>query len=475
MSKPFFDRFPGDPDLLRPLVGPNRRRAWDLLLKLHDDYFGPDAPPPPDEGFKRRNIVVAIENFLLNSSAWVADDDDHPAENTYQQASVLLSRLLRTGWLIEKRTGVRYFIEMNEPVSAFLEHLKQFAEEGPQYIGADVLMIHNTMNQVEANPVAQASAFSRAALDARRVISKLKTTRVKVRDLMASLANEAETHAFVKGFFQDYVTGIFIADYRELRTKNHPLRGRDDILRIVSDLRDDPEKRELLREGYASFMRNTDKHSIEEAMDRDFERFRRFEEVESHLDRLDHSITRAVRQGTSFISYNLRTRGRLEKLLEQAAQVIPQAVAPGEKVTTAWAPGWLFNEADLRQPRVPAPPRPRAVISKREPTPTERALWELHRTMVRNREVSKRQIEEFLSNQMKDRSQLSSDEFHLTSVNDLVVYGALVRSAVASTHNRKGHPFTASIPGLKITLVKGDFTDNEYFKSPRFTVEWGKH
>lgn len=474
MSKPFFNRFPGDPDIFRPLVGTNRRRAWELLLKLHEDYFGPDAPPPPDEGFRRRNITVAIENFLLNSAAWVPDDDDQSAENAYQMAGTLLSRLLETGWLTEKRIGVRYFIEMSEPVAAFLEHLKQFAEEGPQYIGADVLMIHNTMTQVEANPVAQASAFSRSALDARRVISKLKTTRVKVRDLMATLANESETHAFVKGFFQSYVTDIFIADYKELRTKNHPLRGRDDILRIVSDLRDDPEKRKLLSEGYMAFMRNADRNSVDEAMDRDFERFRRFEEVESHLDRLDQSITRAIRQGTSFISYNLRTRGRLESLLEQAAKVLPQTVAPGEKVLTAWAPGWMFYEGDLRQPRTPAPPKPRAVISKRQPTPEELAMWDLHRTMVRNREVSRRQIEEFLTVQMKDRPLLNSDDFSLSSVNDLVVYGALVRSAVASTHNRKGHPFTASIPGLKITLVKGTNTDNEYFKSPRFVVEWGK-
>lgn len=474
MSKPLFDRFPGDADLLRPLTGANRRRVWDLLLKLHDEYFGPDAPPPPDEGFRRREITLGIENFLLNSSAWVPEEGAETNIPTVVQANLLLSRLIDTGWLNEKRTGVRYFIEMSEQVSAFLEHIKQFADEGPQYIGADVLMIHNTINQVEANPVGQAGAFSRAALDARRVISKLKTTRVRVRDLMSSLANESETQAFVKGFFEDYITGIFIADYRELRTKNHPLRGRDDILRVVADLRDEPALRAQLREGYVGFMHGRDNAAIDEAMERDFERFRRFEEVESHLDRLDASITRAVRQGTSFISYRLRTRGRLETLLEQAASAIPRAVAPGEPVMTAWAPGWLFSESDLRQPRVPAPPKPRAVISKRAPTREERALWELHRAMVRNREVSRRQIEDFLTRQMKDRPKVHSDDFELESINDLVVYGALLRSAVASTHSRKGHSFTASISALKISLVKDEQTDNDFFTSPRFIVEWGK-
>jgi hypothetical protein len=469
-----FERFPEEHDLFRPLTGPNRRRLWELLMDLYEGFFGPDAPPSPEEGYRRREIVLAVENFLLRHESWI-DEDEAPDQSLSGRANFILYRLIATGWLQEERIGVRNFIVMSRNVGGMLEALRGFAETGPQFVSGQVQMIHNTLRATEANPKEQAAAFSAAALEARHLVSTLNNTGVRVREVMALLGQEATTAGYVQAFFTDYIEKLYIRDYRELNTRNHPLRNQDDILRIVSDLRDDPDRRVLLADGYRKMLGNPDDEQLQAAMERDFARFRRFEDIGTHLSRLDSSITRAIRQATAYITYQLRTRGRIETLLRQASQAVATAAEAGHEIQTTWAPGHLFSQEALREPRAMRPPAERALIKRRTPTPEERALWMLHRVMARNREVSRRQIVEFLQRKVGDRGKSSSDELTIESVNDLVVFAALGRAALVrsmTTGRVRNDGLTSAIPGLKLRLESGEFTENEFLKATRFVVEW---
>lgn len=67
-----FERLPDR--LFAPLSSANRHRYWDLLCRLHDKRFGPDAPLPPSIGFSVREIVQDIEDGLLVQDLWEAED-----------------------------------------------------------------------------------------------------------------------------------------------------------------------------------------------------------------------------------------------------------------------------------------------------------------------------------------------------------------------------------------------------------------
>ena len=469
-----FDRFPETHDLFRPLTGVNRRRLWELLIGLYDDFFGPDAAPPPDEGYRRREVVLAIENFLIRHESWI-DEDEDADQSLSGRANALLNRLVATGWLQEERIGVRNFVVMSRNAAGLLENLKTFADSGPQFVSGQVQMIHNTLRAAEQDPKEQAAAFSAAALEARRLVSTLNNTGVRVREVMSLISREASTAGYIRAFFTDYVENLYIRDYRELNSRNHPLRNQDDILRIVSDLRDDPERNALLVEGYRKMLGGPDEATLRSTLERDFSRFRRFEDIGAHLDRLDASITRAIRQATAYITYQLRTRGRIESLLRQAAQSLIAAAGHGHEIQTTWAPGALFSQEALREPRSLRVPPERALIRRRQPTPEEKALWQLHRAMVRNREVSRRQIVDFLQRKLGPGGRASSDELAIDSVNDLVVFAALGRAALARSIGG-GRPrndgITGAIPGLRLSLVPDEFTDNDFLRAPRFDVEW---
>src|SRR5690606_9835604 len=128
--------------LFRPLAAQNRRLYWDLLLHLYEEFFGADAPPPPEDGWLFRAVTAEIERFV-STRAWVQADDEDVAEGSGSRASVVLRTLLESGWIQEERIGVRSFLAMHPTVQKFLELLKQFAEEGPQFIGGKVQLIVN--------------------------------------------------------------------------------------------------------------------------------------------------------------------------------------------------------------------------------------------------------------------------------------------------------------------------------------------
>lgn len=463
-----FDRVPGD--VLRPLSGPNRRRMWALLVDLYQEFFGPDAMLAPEHGFTHREITQAVERYLISHPGWEEEGID-PLTPLIVRANGILDKLLDTGWLKIYRLGVRNFISMGQEVGKFLEHLIQYADEGPADIGGSILMIHNTLKEAGRDPEGQAPAFRRAAKEARELIGTLTHTHVRVREVMASLSAETTTAGYVRSFFEQYITGIFIRDYRELRTTNHPLRYRHDILRILSDLRDDPDNRAKLEAGYLKLFEG-DAQAVDRAMSRDFERIRRFEDVEIYLDRLDGSVTRAARQALSYITYHLRTRDRLDRLLQQAADAVRDSAS--ELAQTPWGSGGLFCEAMLREPVKRRPPAPREVIRKRQITLEERARWNLEKLMVRHREVTPAAVVAYLNRQLDGRSSISSDALKVESIQELVLLTALARVA---HHRQHMGPFGADTTlgrGLRhyrITLDSDAVTENEFIVLPRFLVQ----
>lgn len=468
-----FDRLPAD--LFRPLTGANQRQTWTLLVRLYERFFGPDAIPPQEEGFLQRDVSMEIERFLVEGVDW--RDDDLGAETGERtpavRANLILHRLIDTGWLREDLVGVRKFISMHPTITRFLETLHQFAVEGPQLIGGKVQMIYNQLRQVMEQPEAQAQGFQSAAQEAVRLIHTLNATAVRVRDVLASLAENNTTDAFVHKFFDDYVSSLFLRDYRDLRTDNHPLRHRWEIVSMVQLLRDDEVRRAALIRGYEKLPRGNNEDPSA-AFEADVARFMKFIDIERCLDRLDHNVNEATRRAVSFLTYRLKTSDRLELLIEQVISVVLAADSRGLPIEgSLFPPGYTFSEERLRAPTVRAVLPPKVMVRQRVMTPRERALFLLRRAMVRHRDVTAAAVERYLERAMGGRLSVASDDLPIASVEDACVYLALGRLALLAraTRGRRAlpHPLLRRTT-LHITFIPNERTENEFIEGPRFTV-----
>lgn len=469
-----FERLPDA--LFRPLASQNRRLYWDLLVHLYEQFFGPDAPPAPDDGYVLRTVSIDVERFV-STREWMAAEGEVPEEDTPNgKARYALRMLIEAGWLIEERIGVRTFLDMRPTVQKFLELLKQFAEEGPQFIGGKVQLIYNQLKAVQASPAEQAAAFHETAKHARALVSTLKATNLRVREVMEVLSTHHSTANFVRAFFTDYIANLYIRDYHELRTENHPLKHRYEILGIVSDLQTEPQARNALIRWYAQAFKTTNSEQAEALFEKDVARFLSFTKIEEYLDRLNNSVSRTTRRAVSFIQYKLRTRDRLDQLLDQSFASFDAAAA--EQVPLEWqlACGTLFSEHALREPRVPPTPQKRTPLRNPVMSAEMRAMSELRKQITLNRAVSVKKLIAYIESNVPAGAVRSSDTLPLTSIKEVCCHAALVRLTLASevtpVTRHKQHTFLSELRrrGISLHWMKGEVTDNELFIAPKFQV-----
>jgi hypothetical protein len=469
-----FERLPST--LFRPLAAQNRELYWDLLLRLYDRFFGPDAPPAPEDGYLARTVILDVERFV-STQQWIAAEGEVPEEDTPStRAHQVLRSLLEAGWLAEERIGVKTFLDMKPTVQKFLELLKQFAEEGPQFIGGKVQLIYNQLLAVRANPAEQAIGFHESAKEARALISMLKATNMRVREAMEMLTTHDSTADFIRSFFNDYIANLYIRDYHELRTENHPLRHRYEIIETVLLLRDEPAAREALVPWYHSAFKTSTREQAEALFEKDVSRFLVFNHIEEHLDRLNASVSRTTRRALSFIQYRIRTRDRLDRLLDQSLQAFEAAAAANIPLEWPLAIGPLLSEECLREPKVASSPVQRVPIRTPTMSPQMRAMNELRKLVTQHREVSVNELLQYVEAHVPRGHVCTSDVLPITTIKDLCLYAALTRLMLASTvtpvTRHKHQPYLNALRkrGISLLRMPEEFTDNQYFTAPKFQV-----
>src|SRR3546814_1530517 len=102
----------------------------------------------------------------------------------------------------------------------------------------------------DLNGEASGDLLREAAEQGRNLLVYIRNTGTNVRDLMAAIGAQPTTAQYVRTFFQDYIQQVFIGDYQELRTREHPLSKRQQILEAVEEIDTKQVQRSRLLEWY---------------------------------------------------------------------------------------------------------------------------------------------------------------------------------------------------------------------------------
>jgi hypothetical protein len=468
-----FDRLPGG--LFGPLASSkNHEWYWNLLLRLYDRFFGPEATPPEGDGYIQRSITLEIERYIVDVADWVNEDEgDSPDTPLNVQSNTVYRYLVASGWLREDQIGVRNFVIMPTAVQKFLELLRQFAEEGPQIIGGKVQLIYNQLKEVVLKPATQASGFHEAALQARQLVSILSATTMRVRDAMDLLATQETTAAFIRTFFDDYIGQLYIRDYHELRTENHPLRHRWEIINAALTLRDDPEKRKTMVAYYQVAFRCVTQEEAEEKFEKDVSRFLMFKDIDVHLNRLNSSVDRATSQALANLQYKLRTQGHLDRLISGAIARLTKPESPALP-TMGLLPGPLLGESRLPSAARKDGPAVRTAMIRKTMTIEQQATIRLKRAMKMSREVTVSQVADYLNANLTATPTIESDALPINTIHQFCLFVVVSRLALASRNHaiagHKAHPMLVGLRDFRFECQPGKWTDNPYLQVPKFTV-----
>lgn len=463
-----FDRLP--PGVFALLTGNNKRRAWDLLVRISERFFSADCVPPYPEGYLHDQITKELERFLLEGE-W--DESEVASKAPLNiQANQLLGRLIDTGWLIEDKVGVRSFISMRPVVARFFEVLDSFVQDGPQLVGGSIQMIHSQLKSVATDPKGQAAGFHSAAQLCSRLINSLNSTTVRVRDLIKDLTQEDATSIFVKRFFTEHIEEIYVRDFRQMRTENHPLMLRFEIISLVRQVTSEEPAYSLLLEGYNQLPKLLHV-SAEEALARDVSRFERLLDVEKFLERMDRVIDAATRRALAYLNYRLRASERVEDILRSTAERAGEASRLGIPVEgRLLSPDPIVAEYRLRSPTSPpAKPIRRAMI-KRQMTPRERAELLIRKAMIAHRDTTPAAVRKYINTYLQPGEKAPAESLPINTVSDAVAMVVLIRYALlaeASPQAFEKSPLLRNL-GIAVTLTPGQRIETEYFEMPAFIV-----
>jgi hypothetical protein len=452
------------PDLLfGPLASANRRHHWNLLVNVYREFFSAESRTPTQEGVLQGQLNARLAEYIERIPDWL-DDDGAPLNTAIGiRTAGLIQQFTRAGWLRKVVHGARTFYRMPPTVQRFLEILIQFADEGPVLIGGKVQVIYNTVLQVRKNPAEQVGAFSDAARQVRSLISLLKSTQERVREVIATIGQQQETAELVRRFFNEYAARLLIADFHEMFTANHPLAHRDQILAEVDHLRSEPTMRDKMVESYRITMRTPTREAAIQRFERDVSDYELLHDVGNHLSALRLTVAQCTARAVAILQYRLRN-SRIADVIDQAIAAATAADAHEIPINLPLARGRLACEANLMKPRAAPALAIKVPLEDETLTPEEEALSRQRRAMREARTVTPAAIRGFLDRQGESKQPLRAEQLKVDSVQDLFVLAALYREATqmalrppeARHRPRQSLQLPAGVhlhhePGLKVT------------------------
>jgi hypothetical protein len=470
-SMALFQRIPER--LFGPLASPNRHGYWALLCHLHRRRFGPDAPLPPSYGFLQREITQEIEDHLKYADEWQPEPGDQPETPQNIRAAGIFNRLVEAGWLRLEKYGIEKTVNMAPAVGQLLTQLINFAETGPVFVSGKIRAIDAAVAQVHKGE-ASGDLLREAAEQCRNLLVYIRNTGTNVRDLMVTIGAQPTTAQYVRSFFTSYIQEVFIGDYQELRTREHPLSRRQQILDAVIDIDTKPEQRSRLMDWYVNRLSSGDERKGQAAFQRDLQRLYELHRIEEYLKRLDEEIRVANRRALAFLEYKLRAIRPIDNLLRQTMDRL--IANPSFDVAPVFPPDTLMAGVRLAQPRKDAPrlqptPLRQVIISERA-----RAINNLVRRSQERRSITPMKLRAYAEKALQDKASSHSDNLPCESIEDLRAFQALTSVAMATNSRiaRLEMEGRAAAPGIELRHTTDEAADHPYLSAKPFTLSWRK-
>lgn len=462
---PLFERLPLE--LFRPLAAGNNRRYWNLLCRLVEEMWG-DGGRSPGEEVPKPVIVRRIETLLAADDPWEEDLETPLAIRAHDIVRILTE----SGWLSQRRRGVAEMVTLRPVIAQFHTVLCEFARHEPEFLGSKVRSIYFNLRAV-ADGEASGDQYAEAARQAKQCMAHIANTGCRVQDLMDELMKRTSARDFVRGFFEEYVEKVFIADYSELRTRDHPLQHRSQILSMTLQLQHDEARREALIAWYQEKKASDDRLRAESLYERDTRLLMRLKDVDEQLLRLDEEIRDANQRAISFIEYKMRAPRHLDKLLARALRATDR-LEEGHVALPAAACTRHAGPELLARPRSAARPMLATAVEKRPPTLQELAMEQLRKRMADNRMVDRVKLANYVVRHLGSRASVTSDELGVDSINDLCCYQRLLLIAAHGAcppSQRRSDPQLQMLKGVRIDFLPDGTTRNAYLEHPRFHIQ----
>jgi hypothetical protein len=311
----------------------------------------------------RDDVVGYIADLMRNEDVEGAVMSGAAADRTEitHNPQLAYRRLVEAGWLVEHRRGYALDVDVEPGVALLLDALDGIETGEAQHYGGTISAIDAVVAHVGTEPRERAAALADTAGRARRFRQHLGSVLGGLRAIERRILSSPDPDAILSGFFDEFVAGSLIADYRALKTRNNPFRHRDRVISATASYLADAVLIGEIAEGY-----------VEQGLAQDHESGRQraaqhlaligtvFVQSGDRLDEIDEFRMRLEKRIVRTLSYMVHVD---EELGPRTAR-LAGALGALDPAAPVGAPSSLAGEArllapsSLRRPRIrrEAPP-----------------------------------------------------------------------------------------------------------------------
>ncbi|KZN13188.1 Wadjet anti-phage system protein JetA family protein [Marinomonas sp. TW1] len=410
-------------EIFQALSGSNKTLIEAVLKDLADVFYDHAEDPIKDKS----TIIESIEDTLhkLDTLSWHEDQKesfDSP-KTIHDYALRIYHRLVNTGWLVEEQELYRVSVLMTPQISMLLRSLVEISRHGKRNYGATVLSILSNLEAVAKQPKERGVTLRQSAEAAREFSAHLNQILLGIRSLQRELFASRDPKAIVSGFFDLFVEGILIADYKTIKTSNNPFRFRRQILELTQDFLANPTTMGQVAQCYVDqqLITMAEAQAMVEQDCRDI--LQTFNNIEQRLERIDEYRYRLEKRAADTARYMDSSRpGMATKIAGIITDVAKFEHLPVMKQVIGSRFVGMASAAQPTKRREAPPPR---VMTPAEVSADAIKLRDQQRRFHEARQVTVAKMQTYLEKQMASHTQKHILDFTISSVEDFVCFDHL--------------------------------------------------
>ena len=447
MGKNLFDILPAD--FFKPLTSKYKRIYADSIMIMFNTF-----KPEISYGVNREIVVKVLLDYFETDDDEITFDDETFVSDAREKANGVIAMLKSCGWLEYEQTDDHQLnVVMFEYAIPVIESMNRIIrEEETEYQGL-ISQIHSTLQNDELLSKPYELIIMGVEENTERLISELKRLSVSIKRHMDRQTNDMDAGQVLEHFFK-YHQDIGSKAYLRMKTAENISYFRSSIIDRLDYMLGSHEIMERAVQGYMEVKKVTDSDIAYEDLVSDLmdikSSFYRLDDIIDDIDRKHTKYMRgAVRRAEFLLATGNNLEGKLSRILNDVSDRInTEGSDMNEAETDISMLVSLFPQRFMDPESLKTMPvkKKMAEIGRIDTTPVmseeERALYKEALRQKNRRRFTRRNINEYLSELLKDREKIPVTDISVTSRRDVIrlIYVSIYSGNAANNYTiRRTH------------------------------------
>ncbi len=409
-------------DFFKPLTGKYRRQYADCILLIFNTF-----KPEISYGVNRDTVVRTLESYFdADNDEEMTFDEQTYLRNARDKANAMIASLKACGWIeYEQERNHQLNVVLFEYAVPIIESMnKVIREEEAEYQGI-ISQIHASLQNKDLYVKPYELIIKGVKENSERLISELKKLNASIKRHMDKQTADMEASEILEHFFE-YHKNIGSKAYLRMKTSENISYFRSAIISKIEELM---ESSELMDRAVNGYMEVEQEENHDQAYDKIVEIlldiktvFYRLDDIIEEIDR-KHStyMKNAVMRARFKLATGNNIEGKLLKILDRITESINMDdMEKEEGLFALFSQGYLSPESFRPIPIRKKEGTISALLGGMSMSEEERAFRKEVLRMKNRMRFTRKNINEYVCNLLKDREKITTEEIPIESKKDLI-------------------------------------------------------